>query len=74
MTQTNDFYDVDGNLIKSEPVDPKEIQAADNVASRAYLTETDWYIVRHAETGKAIPTEILTARAAARLKVVENEI
>lgn len=69
MAQTNDFYDVDGNLIRSEPADPNEIQAADNAAARAYLAETDWYVVRHSETGKAIPEEILTARSAARAKV-----
>ena len=73
MAQTNDFYDVEGNLIKSEPVDSNEIQAADNAAARAYLAETDWYVVRHAETGKAIPDGILTARAAARAEVAALE-
>lgn len=73
MAQTNDFYDVDGNLIRSEPVDPNEIQEADNVAARAYLTETDWYVVRHAETGKAIPEDVLARRAEARAAIVVRE-
>ena len=34
-----------------------------------YLTSTDWYATRLAETGKAIPDEILTARQAARDKI-----
>lgn len=35
--------------------------------ARAYLIETDWYVVRFAETGVAIPEEVLAKRAAARL-------
>ena len=31
-----------------------------------YLGETDWYAVRHAETGVEIPVDIKTARQAAR--------
>jgi len=34
-----------------------------------YLTSTDWYATRLAETGKAIPDEIMTARQAARDKI-----
>jgi len=34
-----------------------------------YLTSTDWYATRLAETGKAIPDEILTARQAARDRI-----
>jgi len=37
----------------------------------AYLTSTDWYATRLAETGKAIPDEILTARQAARDRISE---
>lgn len=32
-----------------------------------YLRSTDWYVTRLAETGKAIPEEVLTGRAEARL-------
>jgi hypothetical protein len=35
-----------------------------------YLASTDWYVVRQAETGKAIPADVLELRAAARLAVV----
>ncbi len=34
-----------------------------------YLISTDWYATRLAETGKAIPTEVLTARQAARDRI-----
>ena len=31
-----------------------------------YLQSTDWYVVRKADTGKAIPSDIVTKRQAAR--------
>lgn len=46
------------------------LQAEVNTEALAYLKETDWYVVRQAETGIAIPADILTARAKARLKIV----
>jgi hypothetical protein len=48
-----------------------ELQAQTNAEARAYLAETDWYISRKAETGKAVPADILTERAAARARVVD---
>jgi hypothetical protein len=35
-----------------------------------YLTSTDWYVVRKAETGIDYPQEVKDLRAAARLKVL----
>jgi hypothetical protein len=37
------------------------------ISAIQYLKETDWYATRKAETGKAIPDDILTKRAQARL-------
>ena len=37
-----------------------------NMEARIYLAETDWYVVRKFETGKAIPQEVLVKRAEAR--------
>lgn len=34
--------------------------------ARAYLAETDWMVVRMAETGQPVPQDILELRAAAR--------
>ena len=36
-----------------------------------YLTSTDWYATRMAETGRAIPIEILTERQSARDRISE---
>lgn len=35
--------------------------------AKYYLAETDWYVTRKAETGTAIPDDVLTKRAQARL-------
>ena len=43
--------------------------AMQNYDARKYLADTDWYVTRKAETGKAIPDEILTKREQARAKV-----
>lgn len=39
--------------------------------AKKYLAETDWYVTRKSETGKAIPNDILTKRAQARLDASE---
>ena len=36
-----------------------------------YLSSTDWYAVRFAETGKAIPEDVILARQSARDKISE---
>ena len=41
-----------------------------SVDALMYLAETDWYVVRKAETGKEIPQEVLDKRAAAREAVM----
>lgn len=35
-------------------------------AARRYLAETDWMVVRAAETGKPVPAEVQAQRTAAR--------
>ena len=45
-------------------------QAVINGDSLAYLASTDWYVTRQAETGVAIPQDILTARAEARVAII----
>lgn len=45
-------------------------QEAINAAALKLLAESDWMVTRFAETGVAIPEEVLTARAAARLSIV----
>jgi hypothetical protein len=38
-------------------------------AARRYLAETDWMVIRAAETGKPVPEDVATARAEARRKL-----
>ena len=62
--------DASGNpaLTDPPPVDP---QIAINARSRKYLNDTDWYVIRFAETGEPVPEEITAARAEARLAIKE---
>lgn len=48
-------------------VDP---QIAINEEALAYLANTDWLVIRQAETGVPVPQDVLDERAAARLRVV----
>jgi len=50
-------------------VPPVPTQAELNRPHLVYLASTDWYAVRLAETGVAIPAEITAARAAARASI-----
>lgn len=50
----------------------EDAQKATNASSRAYLASTDWYVIRKQETGEDVPSDILTARSAARAAVVGN--
>jgi len=45
-------------------------QEVTNSESMAYLDSTDWYAIRYAETGVAVPSDVTTARAAARSAIV----
>ena len=58
------------NLIKIKPETPEQIQEKVNKQAREYLAETDWYVVRFAETGVAVPQDILALRQQARESVV----
>ena len=42
-----------------------------NETARAYLASTDWMVVRAAEGGTAVPSDVATKRAAERAKVVD---
>lgn len=57
------------SLIKIKPETPEQLQSTTNATARSYLTSTDWYVVRFAETGVAIPAEIAEARKQARESV-----
>lgn len=55
--------------ITNPPPTSEQLQAQTNAEARAYLASTDWYVVRFAETGVAIPAEIAEARKLARESV-----
>jgi hypothetical protein len=45
-------------------------QKAINETAQAYLTSTDWYSIRAAEGGTAMPSDVKTKRAEERAKIV----
>jgi len=64
----NDVTDEDGNVTRGLKYNHKEVinsQAAGNLAP------TDWMVVRAAEGGTAVPSDITTNRAAVRTKANE---
>jgi len=55
-------------------LDAEKIEAdrlAEIASLTSYLTSTDWYATRMAETGKAIPEEIIAERQKARDRISE---
>ena len=68
----------DSDVPENEKVILTEEQIAEGesirkkISALQYLKETDWYATRKAETGKAIPDDILTKRAQARLDASEE--
>ena len=66
---------VEDYVAPTERLEPTAEEIADNQVyfenhkARQYLADTDWYVTRKAETGKAIPDDILTKRQEARAKV-----
>ena len=62
---------VNGQVVEyvPPPPTPEQLQAKTNAEARAYLASTDWYVVRFAETGVAIPDDVAEARKLARESV-----
>lgn len=75
QTEQKIVYAHDGKryFLGQEPSPPEKPQAEINQERinelQAYLTSTDWYAVRMAETGVAIPNDVVTARASAREEI-----
>ena len=66
-------FDKDGYPFLEDPAPPtdEQLQQQANTEARAYLAETDWYVIRLQETGEPVPAEILAERSAARARVIE---
>ena len=64
---------IDFSQVLSAEVRQLRRQAAANSSRRAELTQllrdTDWYVIRQQETGKAIPEDIALKRAHAREQI-----
>lgn len=50
---------------------PEQLREREIAEKLAYLASTDWYVVRFAETGAAVPEDVGVARAAARARIDE---
>ena len=66
-------FDDSGYPFLADPPPPteEELQQQANAEARAYLAETDWYVIRMQETGEPVPADILAERSAARARVIE---
>jgi len=62
----------DTNTVKVEGLKTKLIKTVKQQAADE-LQKTDWYIVRKADAGTAVPSAITTHRAAVRTKAAEQE-
>ena len=62
----------DTNTVKVEGLKTTLIKTIKNQAA-GILADTDWYIVRKADAGTAVPSSITTHRAAVRTKAAEQE-
>ena len=60
--------DADGNPILVDPPEPSDYEKAKQRIAEleGYLTSTDWYAIRYADTVEEIPAEIKTKRQDAR--------
>ena len=59
-------------IIKAIPAPSKTELATARIAElQAYLSSTDWYAVRYAETGVVVPEEVKAQRQAARAEIDE---
>lgn len=68
----NTQWSYDGTIFTQPEVvalTPEEIQEQTNQEALAYLASTDWWVVRYAETGTPVDSEVATKRADARLAI-----
>ena len=67
-----DYKDSDGNVVKVKGIRPDYIRQVKEQQG-SLLTQTDWAVIRKADTGADIPAKIATWRAAIRTKATEME-
>lgn len=65
-------YDGNWYLVGYVPKKPEDIVIYEKIQEeQKFLNETDWYVVRFAETGVEIPVDIKERRAKARIIISE---
>lgn len=69
---SEDLGSDDWTDIKPCPQSEKDAHEAEQESQEAlaYLSSTDWYVMRSADSGEPMPEEIKQARADARLRVI----
>ncbi|MFT5452868.1 MAG: hypothetical protein ACI9N9_002366 [Enterobacterales bacterium] len=75
----SDYHEIQEWISEGNTPDPEftdaeiaaNTQQVINQVNLAYLARTDWYVIRKADSGEAVPTEVTDARAEARLSIVE---
>jgi len=67
IPEGKDVGDVASEGLKTQLIRTVKLQAA------GILQDTDWYVVRKADAGTAVPSAITTHRAAVRTKCAEME-
>nr|BFD39992.1 hypothetical protein FFPRI1PSEUD_14910 [Pseudomonas sp. FFPRI_1] len=60
---------MDLSKIKSIPTQESIKKEQETREALKYLSDTDWYVMRLVETGKAIPEDIAAKRAEARTTI-----
>jgi hypothetical protein len=60
--------DADGNPVLVNPPEPSDYEKAQRRIAEleGYLSETDWYAIRYADTGEEIPADVKKKRQEAR--------
>ena len=66
------LLDIDGKQVVTKGLKSNHVARIKHQASSA-LQSTDWYVIRNAEAGTAIPANVATYRAAVRAKSNEME-
>lgn len=59
----------EGHTVEISDITQALLSEKEKKEALQYLNETDWYVIRHQETGVPVPPEITLARAEARLKI-----
>ena len=63
---------VNGVVLFDEDIDATKAKIANDARMaelQAYLADTDWYVVRYADTGEPVPDDVKAKRQAAREEI-----